>query len=107
MPCGSGRWVPDSFGAAMEAFDLWEALFCAYGAPLGELVVGSILYAGVGLNIFIRTGSVMIPFVLALVLGGTVLAQVFAIINTFVGIIILVTAPLIISMWVYRLDRLR
>lgn len=99
-----GRYGADLFRQAMESMDLWEATFCAYGAPLGELVVGTILYSAIGLNIFIRTGSLIIPFVLSLILGGTILAQMFAIINTFVGIIVLLSAPIILTGLVYTFD---
>lgn len=105
MSCPDGRFGPDLFQEAMQEFDLWQALFCAYGAPLGELVVGSVLYTAIGLNIFIRTGSLIIPFVLILILGGTILAQMFAVINSVVGLVVLFSAPIIISAIVFSLDR--
>ena len=106
MACPEGaRFTADMFRTAMENFDLWEATFCAYGSPLGELTVGTVVYSAVGLNIFLRTGSIMIPFVLALVLGGTILAQMFAIINAFVGLLILFGAPLVASMLIFAVDR--
>lgn len=100
-----GRYTADLFQMAMENFDLWEAGFCAYGAPLGELVVGSIVYIGFGLNIFIRTGSLIIPFILVLILGGTILAQMFAIVSAFAGLIILLIAPVLITLIVVLIDR--
>lgn len=100
-----GRFTADLFQTAMKNLDLWEAFFCAYGSPMGEIVVGSILYAGIGLNIFIRTGSALIPFVLMLLLGGTILAQMFAVISSIAGIIILVVAPLIVTGIVFAMDR--
>lgn len=100
-----GRYTVDLFQSAMENLDLWEAMFCAFGAPLGEAVVGSVLYAAIGLNIFIRTGSAIIPFILALLLGGTILAQMFAIISSFAAIIILIVAPLVVTGLIFTLDR--
>lgn len=100
-----GRFTADLFQQAMDSFDLWEFAFCAYGSPLGELVVGTVIYAGVALNIFIRTGSVMIPFVLALILGGTVFAQAFAIINAFVALVILIAAPVVMTALVMSVGR--
>lgn len=106
MACPSAaRYSTDAFIAAMETLDLWEAMYCPYGTALGELAVGSIIYSGFALNIYIRTGSVMIPFVLVLILGGTVLAQVYAIISVFAGLVVLIGAPLVISGIVFLIDR--
>lgn len=106
MACPTGaRYAADAFQTAMENLDLWEAGFCAYGTPLGELVVGTLVYSAVGLNIFIRTGSLIIPFVLMLLLGGTIFAQMLAIISTFGALVILVVAPLLVTAFAFMLDR--
>lgn len=104
MACPDGRFTADMFNTAMQNFDLWDAFFCGYAGPLGQLVVGTFLYSAIGLNIFIRTGSLIIPFVLVLLLGATVLAQMVAIISTFAGLVILVVAPLVVSALVFLLD---
>lgn len=106
MACPDGaRFSTDAFQTAMENFELWDALYCPYATALGELAVGSIVYAGFALNIYIRTGSIMIPFILVLILGGTVLAQVYAVISVFAGLIILIGAPLVVSGIVFLVDR--
>jgi len=106
MACPDGaRFTSDMFQTAVENFDLWEAGFCAFGTPLGDLAVGSIIYAGFGLNIYIRTGSAILPFILILILGGTILAQVWAVINAFAALLILVSAPLVLSAFVLMIDR--
>jgi len=106
MACPTdGRFTAEMFQAAMEDFDLWEFAFCAYGGPLGELFVGTVVYAAFGLAIFIRTGSAIIPFVLLLILGGTILSQMLGIIGSFAGLIILLLAPLIVTGLIVMLDR--
>lgn len=106
MACPTGvRFTAQMFETAIENLDLWQAGFCGYGTPLGELVVGSVLYGGIALNIFIRTGSLIIPFVLFLILGGTIAAQMFAIISTFGGLVIMLVAPAIVTIMVYMWDR--
>lgn len=106
MACPEGaRYTTELFKNATEALDLWELGTCAYGTPLGEAAVGSIVYSGIALHIFIRTGSVMLPFVLALTLGGTVLAQMFAVIGVFAAALILLTVPVVLTAYVYLLDR--
>lgn len=106
MACPDGaRFTAEAFDAAMQNFSLWDAGFCAYATPLGELVVGTVVYVAVGLNIFIRTGSLIIPFVLMLLLGGTIFAQMLAVINSFAALIILVVAPVVVTALVFLLDR--
>lgn len=106
MPCPEGtRFGADMFQNSMQNFDLWEAFVCSYGTPLGQFVVGTLLYSAIGLNIYIRTESAIIPFVLALLLGGTILAQMFSIISTFVGFIVLIVAPMLLGGLVFMLDR--
>lgn len=106
MACPTdGRYNADLFQQAMEDFDLWEAMFCVYGGPMGELVVGTIVYSAFALAIFVRTGSLIIPFVMLLVLGGTVLSQMLGVIGSFAGLIILVVAPLVVTALIVAVDR--
>lgn len=96
MACpDAAKFGTDAFQTAIESLDLWQAGYCAFATPLGELAVGSIVYAGFGLNIYIRTGSAIIPLILMLILGGTVLAQTWAVISAFAALVILVGAPLV------------
>lgn len=101
----AARFNTTMFQTAIENLDLWEAGYCAYGTPMGELTVGTLVYAGFGLNIYIRTGSVILPMILMIILGGTILAQMFAVISAFAGLIILTGAPLIITAFVYGVTR--
>lgn len=106
MACPEGaRFTAQAFRTAVENFDLWDAGFCGYATPLGELTVGTLFYGAVSLNIFLRTGSLIIPFILVLILGGVVLAQVYAVINSFAGLLIVVAAPIIATTLVYAVDR--
>lgn len=55
-----------------------QAFTCSYANTVGLLVLGMMVYGGVSLSIYIRTGSVVIPSVLLLLTGGVVLSQVAA-----------------------------
>lgn len=57
-------------------FEFIKALTCTYANPIGFLVVGLLVYGGISLSIYIRTGSIIIPFVLLLLTGGVVMQQV-------------------------------
>lgn len=105
MACPSGRFGPDLFEAAFSNFDLWEAMICPFAGPTSMLIVGTILYSGVGLNIFLRQGSVIVPFILALILGGTILGQTIGVISSFAALLILIVPPLIVSALIFAVDR--
>lgn len=105
MSCPDGTRYSDGLKALNDGFDLWEAGFCTYAVPAGELVVGLLFYGAVSLGIFVRTGSAIIPFVLVLILGGTILAQMTAVVSQFAALIILLGAPIVISLLVFQLDR--
>lgn len=105
MSCGTGRFSAELFLKAMEDLDLWRAFFCPYAAPLGDLTVGTVVYLAFMLGIYIRTQSVMIPFILLLVFGGTVLAQMFAVISAPVAMLILIVPPLVVTAAIFLVDR--
>ena len=105
MACPSGRFSAELFNEAMSNFELWDAVICPFAGPTSMLLVGTVIYSGIGLNIFLRLGSVIIPFVLALILGGTVVGQTIGVISSFVAMIILIVPPLIISLLIFTVDR--
>lgn len=104
MGCGTGPMSSSAFVDAMNQFNLWDAFVCPYAGPLGLLVVGTMVYSAFTLNIYIRTESLIIPFVLILLLGSTILGQMVGVVGTFASIIILVVAPLVISALIFLLD---
>lgn len=107
MSCPSGsRLSVDAFETALDALDLWQAGYCAYATPLGAAVVGTLFYGAVSLHIFIRTGSVGIPAILFIILGGTLLGEMLAVVSPFVALIVLVSAPLLATGIIWTTDRL-
>lgn len=73
MVCGSESEI-----AYLLDFQFIKAFSCTYFNAAGMLVTGLLVYSGVAMSIYIRTDSVLIPFVLTMVTGGAVLAQVAA-----------------------------
>lgn len=59
-------------------FEFIKALSCTYFNTAGMLVTGLMVYGAISLSIYIRTGSVIIPFVLLLLTGGAVTTQLAA-----------------------------
>lgn len=62
----------------MRSFKFIEAITCEYAGPVGMLMVGALVYGGVSLSLYIRTGNVILPFALLLLTGGAVVSQLAA-----------------------------
>lgn len=78
-------------------FEFIKALTCTYANAAGLLVAGTMVYGGVSLSIYIRTGSVIIPFVLLLTVGGAVLTQVAGVATAMATLLLLTTGAGVIG----------
>lgn len=105
MPCPTGAEFA-GFETAMNDLDLWRAIYCTYGTPVGETVVGTLFYGGVSLGIFIRTGSIGIPSILFVILGSTIIAQMLSVVTPFIAFIVLLAAPIAATAIIWTVDRL-
>lgn len=105
MACPDGSKF-NGFEAAFNNLDIWKAVFCMYATPMGETVVGTLFYGCVSLAIFIKTGSIAIPSLLFIILGGTILSQMLAVVTPFVALIVLLAAPIAATALVWGVDRL-
>lgn len=103
-PSGTGRYT--QFMEAMENLQLWDAFFCMYAYPLGDLVVGTVIYGAFMLGITVKTNNIIIPFILFIVFGGTVLGRMLSVVSPMVGLLVLVVAPLILTGVIFTIDRL-
>lgn len=65
-----------SFIDYIRDFAFVKAGVCPYANSIGFLTLGIIIWGGVSIAIFSRTGSIKMPAVLMLLLGGAVLGQV-------------------------------
>lgn len=78
------------FGDYMRNFEFIKAATCAYFVTAGMLVTGLLVYGGISLKIYIQTGSVIIPFVLLLTIGGAAMTQMAGIVSAFAMLLLLV-----------------
>lgn len=82
-------------------FEFIKAFTCTYANAAGFLVVGLLVYGGISLSIYIRTNSVVIPFVLLLLTGGAVMTQVASVATGLATVLLLtVGAGLITYLYV-------
>lgn len=71
-------------------FHFIKAFTCTYFTTAGMLVTGLFVYGAIGLSLYIRTGSVVLPAILTLLTGGAILGQVAAPGSTIVLVLLLV-----------------
>ena len=93
------------FGDYLTNFEFIKAFTCTYANAAGFLVVGLLVYGGISLSIYIETGSVIIPFVLLLTVGGAVLTQVAAPAMTIAVLVLLVTGGGVMAYLYHRYSR--
>jgi len=86
-------------------FQFWKAFTCQYANPLGFAVVGLLAYSGVALPISIRTGSITIPAVLLLIVGGVVLPQTAAVATPVAQAVIVFAVPSALLLLYYTYAR--
>jgi hypothetical protein len=86
-------------------FQFVKAIGCTYANPSSLAVVGLLVYGGITLSIFLRTGDVRIPVVLTLLTGGAILPQVAAPGVAIVGIALLITGAGALTLLYYRYSR--
>jgi len=90
--------VCGSFREEMEDLDLVCAFVGPYVGAMPLVVLGFLVYTPIALSLFIRTGSPIIPYILLLLTGGVVSAQVAApgiAVLTVVALAILGAVPVI------------
>jgi hypothetical protein len=82
------QWGGD-YTQALSKYAFGDALVCPFWDAVGQLATGLLVWGAVGTAIYIVTGSVMIPYVLLLLIGGAVISQVASLGVTIATIIIL------------------
>jgi len=78
-------------------FEFIKAFSCTYANAAGFLTTGLLVYGAISMAIYIRTNSVMIPFVLLLLTGGAVMTQVASVAVGIATILLLVTGAGVIT----------
>lgn len=69
--CESGM----TFADYLHQFDFVPAVVCSYSNRLTLPLLAMMVYAGVAVPIYLRTDSILIPFVLLLLTGGATVGQ--------------------------------
>jgi hypothetical protein len=87
------------------SFNFVKSIACTYANSAGILVVGLLVYGGITLSIFLRTGDIRIPVILTLLTGGAILPQVAAPGITIVVLALLLTGGAAITLLYYRYSR--
>jgi hypothetical protein len=99
--CAAGKSGPEY----LTDFQFVKAISCTYADSAGLLVVGMLVYGGVSISIFARTGDIRIPAVLLLLTGGAVTSQIAAPGLTIAGLIVLLVGAGVLTLLYYRYSR--
>lgn len=83
-------------------FDFVEAITCTYANSASLAIVGLIVFTAVGGSIYIRTGSLIIPFGILLLAGGAVLSQMAAVATPVAVLLLLIVPAGVIAYAYYR-----
>lgn len=100
--------VCDPNTAGIDYLMNWEfvkAITCTYANVTGLLVMGTFVYTAIAGSIYIRTGSVVIPFGLLLLTGGAVMSQVAGIAVGMAAIVALLTGAAIVTALYVKFSR--
>jgi len=62
----------------LSNFEFWKAVTCPYASSVGFMTLGLFVYGSISVPIYLTTGSIIVPAVLLLLVGGAVLSQVAA-----------------------------
>jgi len=89
----------------LMSFEFIKALTCTYANSAGFLATGLIVYGGVAVSIYIRTNSVVIPFVLLLLVGGAIIPQVAGVGVAVATILFLATGAGVLTFLYHRHSR--
>lgn len=67
----------------------WLAFGCPYEDQVGQIVFPTMVFGAIGLAMYIYTGSIIIPLVLAILVGSVILVQVSAVSVQLMGIVVI------------------
>lgn len=74
---------------------LIQGAVCQYSDPFGIQLVGLVFWAALALALYIRSGSILLPYILTLILGSVMLSFVAPI-----AVSVLVPATLGVAGWI-------
>jgi hypothetical protein len=105
-PLQTGVCDASTSGATyLTDFEFIKAFTCTYANAVGLLVVGVFVYGAISTSIYIRTNSVLIPFVLLLLTGGAVMTQLASIATALATLLLLATGAGVITLLWYQYSR--
>lgn len=85
--------------------DIPKAITCQFAPALGIFIFGMLVFTGVGVPIYIRTGRVEIPAILLLLTGGAILPYVAAPVFPVVTLLLLMTGAGVLTYVYYYYAR--
>lgn len=93
----------DTARRAITSGEFWEGMKCVFtgGDPALELALASLIFGGLGFATFVKTGSPVMPVVLAIMFAGVIFGTLPAQFANF-GIVVLLLALGVGGVYLYR-----
>lgn len=85
----------------------FDAIYCPFGDLLGGVVVALLFFAPLAMGMYIFSGSIILPFVLFLILGSVVVAQLPGAAATVAGAIALLVIAVAGSAMILKVNKVR
>lgn len=83
----------------------WFVRVFTDGPYMGELLFLSLIWAGLGLVMFIQTGGVAVPFVLTIIFAGVIGAAIGGTVGNFIAVSMVIVIPAVIMWLLFKGDR--
>jgi hypothetical protein len=86
-------------------FEFIKALTCTYGDAMGMLPFGLLVFGAIELSLYIRTGSVIMPFVVLLLTGGALMGMVAGVATAIATVLVLCAGAGVMTLLYVKFSR--
>jgi hypothetical protein len=74
---------------ALSDFAVRDAILCPYQVQMGGLVFSTLVMGGIGMALFIRTGTLVMPFIVMLLVGGVLMPHTAPVVFQMVQLLVM------------------
>lgn len=95
----------DTYWEFMINWQFYDAIYCLYGDHVGYLLFPFLVYGALATSLYIYAGSLIMPLVLTIILGGVVVVQLPPGPIRFIAVIVLFGVALAGYLLVQRIEQ--
>lgn len=105
MACGDYGPELSSLTSALVDGKFFDAITCAFANEMGGALFALMVFGALGMSLYIYSGSVIVPVVLAIIMGSAILVTLPSSAAQLAGIVILLTVTVggyLMVLWLNR-----